>query len=166
MTKNIIKTVYWVLGILFILYNPLSARIMTIGTAEIHNIDRKLFYNLIKAESSFYTLAHSRNQAVGLAQVKVATAKYIYPHYFPGILWIPPANLHIGALYYNYLSQRYKGNITLILAAYNWGETNVDQKLRKEGVVIDNDSDYTYLFVNVPETYFFVKKIMADSIKE
>lgn len=158
--KRFIGFVFWFLIFVILIYNPLSARLMTLSAALIHDIDPDLFYRLVATESSFRTLAYSRNKAIGLGQVQVNTAKYIFPHYFPGILWFPPANLHISAIYLKYLLKKYQGNVTLSLAAYNWGETNVDRKIREEGIVVEPQKNYRYLFYNVPETNSYIKKIV------
>ncbi len=157
--KRLTLWIFWLLLFVILLYNPLSARVMTLITASAHNIDRELFYNLIAAESSFRPLAYSRKKAIGLGQVQVNTARYIYPNYIPGLLWFPITNLHISAVYYKYLLDKYRNNVTLSLAAYNWGETNVDRRLRAEGVKIEPEGNYRYLFNNVPETYFYIKKV-------
>ena len=152
--------IFWLLVLIILLYNPLSARLMTIITARKHGLDRELFYRLISVESSFRSLAYSRSRAIGLGQVQRKTAEYIYPNYFPGILWFPPTNLHISAIYLKYLLNKYRGNVSLSLAAYNWGETNVDRKLRSENITIDSEENYRYLFRNVPETYVFIKNVL------
>lgn len=158
--KRVPFILFWFLVVIILIYNPLSARVMTLMTAVSHGLDTELFYKLIDAESSFRSLAYSRSRAIGLGQVQVPTARYVYRNYIPGILWFPPANLHISARYFSYLLNKYQGNVSLSLAAYNWGESNVDRRLRKEEITIDTDENYRYLFRNVPETNFFIKKIM------
>ena len=149
-----------IIGIALLVYNPISARIMTKWTAYKHGFDKVFFYNLISAESSFNSIAYSRKRAIGLGQVRIETARYIYPEYVRGMLWFPPTNLHISAIYLKYLSKRYRDNKSLILAAYNWGETNVDRKLQSEGVVIEKSKDYRELFRNVPETFAYIQKVL------
>ena len=148
--------IIWIILIVFLLYNPVSVRIMTVFTALVNNIDSGIFYNLVATESSFNSFAVSRNEVFGLGQVKPSTAKYIFRYYVPGMLWIPPLNLHIAALYYNYLLKRFGNNHSLSLAAYNWGETNVENKLRQENISIETDKNYRELFRNVPETYHYI----------
>lgn len=161
--KSSLKLIcFWGLIVLVALYNPLSARVMTLTAAFLHRIEPGVFYNMVAAESSFNSLAVSRKNAIGLGQVRVETAKYIIPYYIQGMLWFPPTNLHIAAVYYKYLLNRYSGNHSLSLAAYNWGETNVDIKLRQEGLVIDRDSNYREMFINVPETYHYISRIIDD----
>ncbi|MBW6515777.1 MAG: transglycosylase SLT domain-containing protein [Candidatus Cloacimonetes bacterium] len=158
--RKLVKWIFWILIILILIYNPLSARLMTLIVAKAHNLDTQLFYRLVAAESSFRTLAYSRNKAIGLGQVQVNTAKYIFPQYVEGMLWFPPTNLHISAIYFRYLLNKYRDNVSLSLAAYNWGEANVDRKIKEERIIIDSETNYRHLFRNVPETYFFIKKIL------
>jgi soluble lytic murein transglycosylase-like protein len=154
------KITFGILVLFILIYNPISARIMTIITAKTHDLDTELFYRLIAAESSFRALSYSRKQAIGLGQVQDKTAQYIYPQYIKGMLWFPPTNLHIAALYFRYLLNRYNQNTSLALAAYNWGESNVDRKLRDEGIIIDPEYNYHSLFENIPETYHFLPKVI------
>jgi soluble lytic murein transglycosylase-like protein len=158
--RRLLKLFLSAVLLIVLIYNPISARIMTVITAAAHGLDVDLFYNLVSTESSFFTLAYSRKQAIGLGQVRVQTAMYIYPDYIPGILWFPPTNLHISALYVKYLQNKYKSNSSLTLAAYNWGETNVDRKLITEKIVVNKDTDYRHLFINVPETYHYISKVL------
>ena len=158
--KKFLVWIFWFLVFIIIIYNPLSARLMTLAVAAAHDLDGELFYRLIDAESSFRSLAYSRNKAIGLGQVQDKTAQYIYPHYVSGMLWFPPTNLHISAIYFKYLLKKYRGNISFALAAYNWGEANVDRKIREEGVMINPETNYRYLFRNVPETYFFIRNVI------
>jgi len=160
--KKLTFWIFWLLVVLIVIYNPLSARLMTLITALIHGIDTDLYYKMIAAESSFRTLAYSRNKAIGLGQVQVRTAKYITESYIQGSLWFPPANLDISARYFKYLLSKYRGNTSLALAAYNWGESNVDSKLRQEMITIDPEVNYRYLFTRVPETNSFIKKVIED----
>lgn len=158
--KKRFKILLWLFLAFFLIYNPVSVRIMTVTAAAAHKVDTKVFYNLVEAESSFNSFAYSSQKAIGLGQVKPSTAKYIFPNYVPGMLFFPPANLHISAKYYRYLFDKYSGNHSLSLAAYNWGEGNVDRKLHEEGINISPDADYREVFRNVPETYHYIYRIL------
>jgi|SRR5690554_780275 soluble lytic murein transglycosylase-like protein len=160
--KGLVFWLFWLMVVLILIYNPLSARLMTLVTASIHGIDNDLFYSMIAAESSFRTLAYSRNKAIGLGQVKVSTARYISKNYIHGSLWFPPTNLHISAQYFKYLLKKYRSNASLALAAYNWGESNVDRKLQQEMIIIEPEVNYRYLFFRVPETNSFIKRVIED----
>ncbi len=152
--------ILWIILLIFLVYNPVSVRIMAVTAAAAHGVDTVIFYSLIAAESSFNSFAYSGKRAIGLGQVLPTTARYIYRYYLPGILFFPPANLHISAKYYRYLLDKYGGNHSLSLAAYNWGEGNVDRKLREESIFISPDADYRVLFRGVPETYHYIYRIL------
>lgn len=148
----------FLLGLLILVYNPISVRLMTVGTAVVYKLDSQIFYRLIQAESRFRSCAVSPNSAIGLGQVKESTARYIHVKYRRGMLFVPFYNLKISARYLSYLREQFAGNWTLVLAAYNWGESNV--ALRMRGVRIDPAADYRERFSDVPETYHYINKIL------
>ena len=158
--KGRVKFYFFLIIVVLLIYNPISARIMTVGVAITTNVDIKIFYNLIKAESSFRSLAYSSQKAIGLGQMQVNTFNYVFPKQ-PGVLiWFPPSNLFASAKYLKYLNKKFKGNWTLTLAAYNWGETNVLKRIRKMNIV--SEADYRYKFKDIPETYAFLINILGD----
>lgn len=155
----IISMVVLALLILLILvYNPISVRVMTVGVAVYYGIDPAIFYRLIKTESSFRTFAVSPSQAIGLGQILEPTAHYIHKEHKRGLLFVPFYNLRLSAKYILYLKKRYNGNWSLVLAAYNWGETKVSNRM--EGTKIDRDADYRNRFRDIPETYNYIGKIL------
>lgn len=133
---------------------------LTVVVAKENNIDTQMFYRLIATESSFFTFAYSKQKAIGLGQVQKNTALYMFPESSTIMLWFPPSNLQISATYLNYLLDKYQGNKSLALAAYNWGETNVDKKLNELRIEINSNENYRILFRNIPETYHFIGKIL------
>ncbi len=160
MKQPFVRFLLIVFLIVFLILNPLSTRLMTLGTALFYKLEPTYFYRMIGAESSFLFWAHSHKDAIGLGQVKEETARYIFPGFPRLLLWFPPANLQISATYLKYLLKRYNNNWSIALAAYNWGETNVDRTLRDNGVTVEKTKDYRYLFSNIPETSKFLNKIM------
>jgi len=149
--------------ILILIYNPISVRIMTIGVAVYYGIDPAIFYRLIRAESSFRTFAVSPSQAIGLGQILEPTAFYIHKKHKRGLLFVPFYNLRLSAKYILYLRERYKGNWSLMLAAYNWGETKVSARMA--GTKIEADRDYRSRFRDIPETYSYINKILPPKNK-
>ena len=160
MKKKIIKSIFYFFLALILLYNPITARFLTLIIAPIYELDSEIFYKQIAAESSFRTLALSSKGAVGLGQVKPETAKYISPEFKKIYLWFPLTNLIISAKYTKHLLKKYNDNWSLALASYNWGETNVDKKIRNIKPI--KEKNYCYLFSDVPETYTFVNKILQE----
>lgn len=91
--------------------------------AEAGEYDPALVSAIISVESSGKVDAKSKKGAQGLMQLMPATAKEV------GVKnpMNPRQNIKGGITYLNKLLGRYKGNVQLALAAYNWGPTNVDR---------------------------------------
>jgi len=156
--RLLLRSVLLVLLAIVLLYNPLTLRLLTLGIAIYHDLEPGRFYRLVKAESSFRSLAVSSRQAIGLGQVQEATAFYVKKEHKRGLLFVPWYNLDISARYLRYLLNRYNGNWSLALAAYNWGETKVDKRLGKRRIV--PQVDYSGLFADIPETRDYINKIL------
>jgi len=148
---------------LVLVYNPVSVRLMTVGTAIWHGLDPGLFYKLIRAESAFRSFAVSPKDAIGLGQIRESTAFYIHEKHKRGMLFVPYYNLRLSAKYVRYLLKRYDGNWSLALAAYNWGETRVSKRIRR--IKIEPGADYRQRFRDIPETYNYIGKIMGPPKK-
>lgn len=97
-------------------YNQLIAR-----AASEHKLDPALIRAVIHAESSFRPAIISRKGAIGLMQLMPQTAQQL------GVIdaSAPEQNIAAGSRYLADLIQQYKGEVTLALAAYNAGISNV-----------------------------------------
>src|SRR3954463_1890714 len=97
-------------------------------------LDPALIAAVIYAESHFRDGQTSAAGAQGLMQITPATARMI-ARKSGGVaftvedLGTPQVNIAYGSWYLRYLMQRYAGNETFALAAYNGGEGNVDRWL-------------------------------------
>jgi peptidoglycan lytic transglycosylase len=111
------------------------------------DLDPALIAAVIYAESHFRDGQTSAAGAEGLMQITPATARMI-ARKSGGVaftvrdLGTPQVNIAYGAWYLRYLMQRYAGNETFALAAYNGGEGNVDRWIaaaeqRSEALTID-----------------------------
>jgi len=91
--------------------------------AQRTGIDPKLVKAVMAQESSGNRRAVSPKGASGLMQLMPATAKRF------GVknIFDPEENIRAGTDYLKFLSDRYQGNIDLILAGYNAGEGAVDK---------------------------------------
>jgi soluble lytic murein transglycosylase len=88
---------------------------------------------LIHVESSGYSFAVSHAGALGLMQLRPATAeaqRIGVSWEGPATLFDPVANVRLGVSYLARLLERY-GNVGTALAAYNWGPTRVGARLRR-----------------------------------
>jgi len=101
------------------------------------HLDPALIAAVIYAESKF-DARDSATGAKGLMQIQPATARFIARRsggtaFQVADLADPQVNIAYGSYYLRYLLQRYDGNATLAVAAYNGGETNVDKWIGDAG---------------------------------
>jgi soluble lytic murein transglycosylase len=111
------------------------------------DLDPSLIAGVIYAESHFRDGQTSAAGAEGLMQLTPQTARDIARKsggtaFNVADLGTPQVNISYGAYYLRYLLDRYGGNETFALAAYNGGEGNVDRwivaaRSRNEALTID-----------------------------
>lgn len=81
-------------------------------------VDAELVHAVIRAESSYRPRSQSPAGARGLMQLMPATARRF------GVTdrWSPAQNIRGGVSYLRFLIERFEGELSLVLAAYNAGE--------------------------------------------
>ena len=90
--------------------------------AERHSLDPALVKAVISTESGWNPRAISRKGAMGLMQLEPETAE----RFGVGNPYDPAQNVEGGSAYLKELLDRYNGDLTKTLAAYNAGEHAVD----------------------------------------
>jgi len=92
-----------------------------IRAASRYNVDAALIKAVIKAESGYNARAVSKRGAMGLMQLMPGTAEEL------GVVdgFNPEHNINGGVRYLKRLMDRFDGNISLALAAYNAGSRKV-----------------------------------------
>jgi soluble lytic murein transglycosylase len=127
------------------------------------DLDPSLIAGVIYAESHFRDGQTSAAGAEGLMQLTPRTARDIARKsggtaFNVDDLGTPQVNISYGAYYLRYLLDRYGGNETFALAAYNGGEGNVDRwivaaRSRNQALTIDA--------IPFSETRAYVRRVQA-----
>jgi soluble lytic murein transglycosylase-like protein len=110
---------------------PADLASLVYDTALRSGLDPELAFRLVAVESKFSPRARSSADALGLAQVQLATARFYDDKITEQALFDPETNLRIGFRYLRDLLGVY-GDVKLALLAYNRGPSRV-KKLLDEG---------------------------------
>lgn len=146
---------------------------LSVQIAAEYHIDLPLMLAIIHAESNFNPLAVSKNGAAGLMQVMPATARDLglkvpqyqdrrKPKLNPNIdeRFNPHKNLHAGLAYFKMLLEKYKGNLTLALGAYNIGPG----KVKVAGPLNSRGRNYANKVLNLVQYYRNNEKQMENDL--
>lgn len=91
--------------------------------SDTYGVPMTLLTAMAKQESNFHADSTSRSGAMGIMQLMPATAAALGCEN----AYDPEQNIMAGANYISQLLQKYNGNVSLALAAYNAGGNNVDK---------------------------------------
>ena len=103
---------------------PFAALIETVALK--HGIDPELVHAVVQAESNYQPSAQSHVGARGLMQVMPSTARDLGVK-SARMLFDPQENLEAGVKYLKFLLERFDGDLTNAIAAYNAGPGNVQK---------------------------------------
>ena len=114
--------------------------------AHRHDLDPRLVLAVVHVESRYDTYAVSNMDAMGLMQILPSTGEWLAPQVGvdwrgPQTLFDPISNVRLGVAYLSMLLDRYDGNLSAALVAYNWGPGHVDGRLREGGALPATYSD-------------------------
>jgi lytic transglycosylase len=129
-----------------------------------NNVDPFLTAAVIKNESGFKPGAVSRVGAVGLMQIMPDTGEWIagqmgLKQYSFAALYQPETNIRMGCWYLSELHHEFKGNMVLMLIAYNAGRGNTHVWMKANGW------DYHYgnvAAIPYAESREYVAKVLHD----
>lgn len=109
----------------------LSAAIYDIALSE--GIDPAMAFRLVQVESEFRQTARSDKDAIGLTQLRLATARFYVPGVTEAKLQNRELNLRTGFRFLKDLLKQFDGNVQHALLAYNRGPTTVANILARGG---------------------------------
>ena len=132
--------------------------------ARRNNIDPFLVAAVIKNESEFKPGAVSQVGAIGMMQIMPETGEWIakqmgLDNYSIHSLYDPGVNIRMGCWYLSELKYEFKGNLLLMLMAYNAGRGNT------HGWMNANGWDYNFgdtKAIPYPESRNYVASVLRD----
>jgi soluble lytic murein transglycosylase len=141
---------------------PLSYSSVIRQQASEKHLDPALIAGVIYTETKFQP-RDSAAGAVGLMQVMPQTAQFLAHRsgattFTTADLVNPQVNIAYGSYYLRYLLNEYHGNMTLALAAYNGGESNVDEWMAQARA---DGGSLTVADIPFPETRAYVTRVLT-----
>jgi soluble lytic murein transglycosylase len=116
-------------------FYPIPHRDYVFHYSTMYELDPYLVAAVIRVESRFLIQAESTSGARGLMQLMPETAKWaagkMKIEYSPEMLFDPEYNIRMGCWYLRQLVNKFDGNLVVALAAYNGGQGNVVNWLKK-----------------------------------
>lgn len=129
--------------------------------SEKYGVDKYLVYSIIKTESKFDRRAVSNKGAKGLMQLTDMTSSWAFNELGikNGDVFDPETNINAGTWFLSRLQKEFKGDLKLVIPAYNAGAGNVKRWLKSS----DYSGDGTSLN-NIPfeETSKYRDKVLVN----
>jgi soluble lytic murein transglycosylase len=130
--------------------------------AAAEHLDPALIAGVIYAETKFDP-RNSVAGAMGPMQLMPQTAAFLARRsgattFTTSDLNTPQVNIAYGSYYLRYLLNVYHGNVSLALAAYNGGETNVDRWLAEARA---DGHPFTIADIPFPQTRAYVQRVLS-----
>jgi soluble lytic murein transglycosylase len=140
---------------------PLSYADVIRQQAADKHLDPALIAGVIYTETKFQPRDSSAG-AVGPMQIMPETASFLARRsgattFTTADLNTPQVNIAYGSYYLRYLLDEYHGNLTLALAAYNGGESNVDRWLADARA---HGHNFGVSDIAFPETRAYVRRVL------
>ena len=112
---------------------------------DLYGVDEYLVQAVIRAESFFNENAVSKKGAIGLMQIMPETGSWVakklnLENFTTEDLFDPEKNIMIGVWYISFLTDKFKGNLDNVIAAYNAGPSNVSKWLSTEDTSSDGEN--------------------------
>ncbi len=126
-----------------------------------YKVDKYLVYSIIKTESKFNPKAVSSKKASGLMQITEKTSSWLSKELALKNVDIfdPQTNIMMGTWYLHRLKKEFKGDMRLMISAYNGGSGNVKKWLKSS-----NYSDDGKSLTRIPfkETSEYTEKVLKN----
>jgi soluble lytic murein transglycosylase len=141
---------------------PLEYSAIIRQQAAAKHLDPALIAAVIYAETRFRPRT-SATGAKGLMQIEPSTAEFLARRsgastFTVADLGSPQVNIAYGSYYLRYLMNVYRGSKVLALAAYNGGETNVDNWLSAARA---RHQSFTIDAIPIPQTRAYVSEVIS-----
>ncbi len=132
-----------------------------------YSVSEDFAYAFIKCESNFNPNAESKAGAKGLMQLTPETFSYLSKKLTgeaidESQIFEPELNIRFGIYYISYLSEKFKGDKSLVIAAYNAGPARVEEWLNNKKYSADGKTLKTYPY---KETENHIEKIFSAENK-
>lgn len=172
--KNLILIIacFWVLSVfykgflnvedVYKLRYPTEYEEFVLKYSNMYDVDEYLVYSIIRSESNYTKDAVSNKGAIGLMQIMPDTGMWVaeklkIENFTSEDLFDTEKNIMIGVWYFKYLLDKFNGEVSLAVTAYNAGPTNVNKWLSQKEY---SDNGQQLNVIPFEETRKYEQKVM------